>query len=64
MEAKVGAHYILQTKPDAKIAVLYQNDDFGKDYLKGLKAVSATRPPSMIVKETFTRSATDARFCR
>ncbi len=36
-EAKVYARHILQTKPDAKIAVLYQNDDYGKDYLKGFK---------------------------
>ena len=31
--------YILQEKPDAKIGLLYQNDDFGKDYLAGLKDV-------------------------
>jgi branched-chain amino acid transport system substrate-binding protein len=36
-EARVYARHILQTKPDAKIAVLYQNDDYGKDYLKGFK---------------------------
>ena len=36
-EAKAYAQYILRTKPDATIGVLYQNDDFGKDYLKGLK---------------------------
>ena len=34
-EAKIYAQHILQTKPNAKIAVLYQNDDYGKDYLKG-----------------------------
>ncbi|MFO1116995.1 MAG: ABC transporter substrate-binding protein [Beijerinckiaceae bacterium] len=51
MEAKVGAHYILQTKPDAKIGVLFQNDDFGKDYLKGLKAGLGDKAASMIVKE-------------
>jgi len=37
-EGRVIAKYILKTKPDAKIGVLYQNDDFGKDYLKGLRA--------------------------
>jgi branched-chain amino acid transport system substrate-binding protein len=37
MEARVYAKHILQTRPNAKIAVLYQNDDYGKDYLKGLK---------------------------
>src|SRR6516165_8049851 len=34
-EARIYAKYILKEKPDAKIAVLYQNDDFGKDYVKG-----------------------------
>ena len=36
-EGRIYAKHILQTKPDAKIAVLYQNDDYGKDYLKGFK---------------------------
>ena len=36
-EARVYIKYLLQEKPNAKIAVLYQNDDFGKDYLKGIK---------------------------
>jgi len=36
-EGRVVAKYILKAKPEAKIGVLYQNDDFGKDYLKGLK---------------------------
>src|SRR5258708_34780327 len=35
-EGRIYAAYILKNQPDAKIAVLYQNDDFGKDYLKGL----------------------------
>jgi len=35
-EAHIYAKYLLKEKPDAKIGVLYQNDDFGKDYLKGL----------------------------
>ncbi|HET6305876.1 MAG TPA: ABC transporter substrate-binding protein [Rhodopila sp.] len=37
IEGHIYARYILRTRPDAKIAVLYQNDDFGKDYLKGLE---------------------------
>ena len=37
VEARIYAKYILANKPGAKIAVLYQNDDFGKDYLIGLK---------------------------
>ena len=36
-EARVYVKYMLQQKPNAKIAVLYQNDDYGKDYLKGIK---------------------------
>nr|WP_245287237.1 ABC transporter substrate-binding protein [Bradyrhizobium elkanii] len=37
-EGRVVAKYIAKAKPDAKIGVLYQNDDYGKDYLKGLRA--------------------------
>src|SRR5947209_19868222 len=36
-EARIYAKYLLKEKPTAKIAVFFQNDDFGKDYLKGLK---------------------------
>src|SRR3982750_1559066 len=36
-EGMIYARHILQSKPDAKIAVLFQNDDYGKDYLKGLE---------------------------
>src|ERR1700722_3497713 len=36
-EAQIYAKYILQQKPDAKIGILYQNDDFGKDYPAGVK---------------------------
>src|SRR5437879_8120233 len=36
-EGRIYAKYLLTEKPDAKIAILYQNDDLGKDYLKGLK---------------------------
>ena len=36
-EGRIYARYILDNKPDAKIAVLFQNDDYGKDLLKGLK---------------------------
>ena len=43
-EARIYGRYILKTLPDAKIAVLYQNDDFGKDYLDGLRRASATKP--------------------
>jgi branched-chain amino acid transport system substrate-binding protein len=36
-EAHIYAKHILATRPNAKIGVLYQNDDYGKDYLKGFK---------------------------
>jgi branched-chain amino acid transport system substrate-binding protein len=50
-ETIIYAKYILKNKPDAKIAVLYQNDDYGKDYLKGLKDGLGARAASMIVAE-------------
>jgi len=50
-EARIYAKYLLKTKPDAKIGVLYQNDDFGKDYLKGLKDGLGGKAASMIVAE-------------
>jgi branched-chain amino acid transport system substrate-binding protein len=48
-EARIFAHYILANLPDAKIAVLYQNDDFGKDYLNGLRAGLGDNAGKMIV---------------
>ena len=50
-EAQIYAKYILKEKPDAKIAVLYQNDDFGKDYLKGLKDGLGAKAASTIIAE-------------
>jgi branched-chain amino acid transport system substrate-binding protein len=50
-EAHIYAKHILSTKPDAKIAVLYQNDSFGKDYLIGLKEMLGPDRAGMIVKE-------------
>lgn len=51
MEARVAAQYILQTKPDAKIAILSQNDDFGRDFVKGFKEALGAKAATMIVKE-------------
>ncbi|MGO8916024.1 MAG: ABC transporter substrate-binding protein [Stellaceae bacterium] len=51
MEGRIFAKYILKTRPDAKIAVLYQNDDYGKDYLKGLKKGLGEKSASLIVGE-------------
>ncbi|WP_298380281.1 ABC transporter substrate-binding protein [uncultured Bradyrhizobium sp.] len=50
-ESIIYAKYILKNKPDAKIAVLYQNDDYGKDYLKGFKDGLGSKAASMIVAE-------------
>src|SRR5256885_11820879 len=50
-ESQIYARYILKEKPDAKIAVLYQNDDYGKDYLKGLKDGLGDKAASMITAE-------------
>jgi ABC-type branched-subunit amino acid transport system substrate-binding protein len=50
-ETQIYAKYILKEKPNAKIAVLYQNDDYGKDYVKGLKDGLGAKAASMIVAE-------------
>jgi branched-chain amino acid transport system substrate-binding protein len=50
-EAAIYGKYMLKEKPDAKIAVLYQNDDFGKDYLAGLKDAQRDKYATMVVKE-------------
>jgi ABC-type branched-subunit amino acid transport system substrate-binding protein len=50
-EAQIYAKYILKNHPNAKIAVLYQNDDYGKDYLKGLKDGLGAKAASMIIAE-------------
>ncbi|MBB4369837.1 branched-chain amino acid transport system substrate-binding protein [Bradyrhizobium sp. cir1] len=50
-EARIYAKYILKEKPNAKIAILYQNDDYGKDYVKGLKDGLGAKAESMIVVE-------------
>ena len=48
-EAHIFARYILKNLPAAKIAVLYQNDDFGKDYLTGLRHGLGDKADQMIV---------------
>src|SRR4051812_39748510 len=50
-ETQIYAKYLLKEKPNSKIAVLYQNDDYGKDYLKGLKDGLGAKAASMIVIE-------------
>jgi branched-chain amino acid transport system substrate-binding protein len=50
-ETQIYAKYILKEKPAARIAVLFQNDDYGKDYLKGLKDGLGAKAASMIIAE-------------
>jgi branched-chain amino acid transport system substrate-binding protein len=56
-EGRIYAAYILKNKPDGKIGVLYQDDDFGKDYVKGLSDGLGDKAASMIlVKESYESS--------
>src|ERR1700687_5768475 len=50
-ESRIYAKYILKNMPNAKIAILYQNDDYGKDYVKGLKDGLGAKAATMIVIE-------------
>jgi branched-chain amino acid transport system substrate-binding protein len=52
-EARIYAKYLMKEKPDGKIAVLYQNDDFGKDYLKGLKDGLGGKASMIIAEESY-----------
>jgi branched-chain amino acid transport system substrate-binding protein len=52
-EAHIYAKYILKEKPNAKIGVLYQNDDFGKDYLKGLKDGLGAKASMITAEESY-----------
>ena len=52
-ESRVYAKHLLATKPDAKIAILYQNDDFGKDMLKGLKDGLGAKASQIIAEDSY-----------
>jgi branched-chain amino acid transport system substrate-binding protein len=52
-EGRIYAKYLMKEKPGAKIAVLYQNDDFGKDYLKGLKDGLGDKVSSIVIEESY-----------
>ena len=56
-EAQIYAKYILKEKPNAKVAILYQNDDFGKDYVAGMKDVLGDKFDKMVVTASY--EATD-----
>ena len=51
VEARIFAKYILKEKPNAKVAIFYANDDFGKDYVAGIKDVFGNKASSLIVAE-------------
>ncbi len=59
IEARTYAQYIVQTRPNAKVGVLYQNDEMGKDYLKGLHEGLGARTAEMLVSEQ-SHELTDA----
>jgi branched-chain amino acid transport system substrate-binding protein len=52
-EGRIYAQYLQREKPSAKVGVLYQNDDFGKDYLKGLKDGFADKAASIVVEDSY-----------
>jgi branched-chain amino acid transport system substrate-binding protein len=51
VEGRIYGQYILKEHPNAKVGVLYQNDDLGKDYLNGIKAGLGDRAATMVVAE-------------
>jgi branched-chain amino acid transport system substrate-binding protein len=53
VEARIYAHYILTAKPNAKVAILFQNDDFGKDYVAGLKDVLGDKYSKMVTEASY-----------
>ncbi|NNC27512.1 ABC transporter substrate-binding protein, partial [Salinisphaera sp. USBA-960] len=52
-EGRIYAQYILKEKPGAKVGVLYQNDDFGKDYLKGLKDGFGDKASAVVIEDSY-----------
>ena len=52
-EGRIYAQYLLKEKPGAKVGVLYQNDDFGKDYLKGLKDGFGDKASSIVIEDSY-----------
>jgi ABC-type branched-subunit amino acid transport system substrate-binding protein len=63
-EARIYARYILKEKPNAKIAILYQNDDYGRDYVLGLKDVLGDKYATMVKEATyeFTDATIDSQI--
>ena len=61
LEGKIYGQAIARNSPNAKIAVLYQNDDFGKDYLDGLKAGLGAKASNIVGEEPYEVTAPDVR---
>jgi branched-chain amino acid transport system substrate-binding protein len=63
-EAQIYAKYILKEKPNAKLAILYQNDDFGKDYPAGIKDILGDKFDKMVTTATYepTDSTVDSQI--
>ena len=63
-EARIYARYILKEKPNAKIAILYQNDDYGRDYVLGLKDVLGDKYGATVKEATyeFTDATVDSQI--
>jgi len=55
-EARIYAKFLMKEKPDAKIAIMFQNDDFGKDYLKGLKDGLGAKASMITAEESYETS--------
>jgi ABC-type branched-subunit amino acid transport system substrate-binding protein len=51
VEGRIYGQYIIKNYPNAKIGILYQNDDLGKDYLNGIKAGLGDKASGMVVAE-------------
>src|SRR6201746_2452707 len=51
VEGRIYGQYIIKNYPNAKVGVLYQNDDLGKDYLNGIKAGLGDKAATMVVGE-------------
>jgi branched-chain amino acid transport system substrate-binding protein len=55
-ESQIYAKYILAQQPSAKIGILYQNDDFGKDYLRGVRDVLKDRYNEQVISASYETS--------
>lgn len=67
MEAGIYANYVLKNKPDGKVAIIYQNDDFGKDFVHGFREALGDKAKAMIVSEApyeVTSATVDAEVLR